>query len=58
MIVLLPLRISTSTPIGRRLDQTLATAITRITDSQTAARPTNSPDSPSPPVIATINTTP
>ena len=59
MIVLLPLRIGTATPTARLIDQALTTAITRTTERLTASRPTNTPDpSPTPPIIATIRTTP
>lgn len=59
MIVLLPLRIGTTTSTARLTDQALANAITRTVEKRTTARPSNGPDSsPTPPTIATIRTTP
>ena len=58
MIVLLPLRIGRAGSPARLLDQALTTAIARTTEKLTASRPTPGIDPPSPPVIATIRTTP
>ncbi len=59
MIVLLPLRIDHSGSTARLLDQALTSAIARTTEKLTGSRPANASDpSPTPPVIATIRTTP